>query len=39
MIAKILMWKAEMKMSKTGPGDQVMLSSESRPSNRVRLML
>jgi hypothetical protein len=39
MIVITLMWKARMKMSKIGPGDQVIPSSESRPSNRVRLML
>jgi hypothetical protein len=38
MIARTLMWKVGTKMSKIGPDGQVILSSESRPSNRVRLM-
>jgi hypothetical protein len=39
MIARTLMWKVGTKMSNNDPGGQVILSSESRPSNRVRLML
>jgi hypothetical protein len=38
MIARILMWKVGTKMPKIGPGGQVILSSESHSSNRVRLM-
>jgi hypothetical protein len=32
-----MMWKVGMKILKIGPGGQVMLSSESRPLNRVIL--
>jgi hypothetical protein len=38
MIVRTLMWKVGTKMPKIGPGGQVILSSESRPSNIVRLM-
>jgi hypothetical protein len=39
MIARTLMWKVGMKMLKIGPSVRVILSLESHPSNRVRLML
>jgi hypothetical protein len=32
-----MMWKVGMKILKIGPSDQAMLSSESRPLNRVIL--
>jgi hypothetical protein len=32
-----MMWKVEMKILKTGPSDQVILSMENRPLNRVIL--
>jgi hypothetical protein len=38
MIARPLMWKVGMKMPKIGPSGQVILSSESRPSSKVKLM-
>jgi hypothetical protein len=39
MIARTLMWKVGTKMLKISPGGRVIASSESHPSNKVRLML
>jgi hypothetical protein len=38
VIVKTLMQKVKMRVPKIGPRDQVMLSSESQQSNKVRLM-
>jgi hypothetical protein len=38
VVVKVLMRKAEMKMPKIGPGDQVMSSSGNQPLSKGRLM-
>jgi hypothetical protein len=38
MMARPLMWNVGRKMPKIGPSGQVILSLESRPSSKVKLM-